>query len=77
MIIIYINRKAPNGKLRLLHEVAAMAFLMEQAGGKASTGYEPLLKQQPKTLHDHISTFLGSYDDVMEVEKYLKAHKLN
>ena len=29
---------APNGKLRLLHEVAPMAYLIEQAGGKASTG---------------------------------------
>lgn len=63
---------APNGKLRLLHEVAAMAFLVEQAGGRASTGTGPILKVTPKTLHDHISTYLGSKEDIVEIERYLK-----
>jgi len=36
--IFIVNIGAPNGKLRLLHEVAPIAFLIEQAGGKASTG---------------------------------------
>jgi fructose-1,6-bisphosphatase I len=44
---------------------------MEQAGGKGSTGTSRILDIQPKTLHDHVSTFLGSKADVEEIEKYI------
>ena len=64
------DSKRPDGKLRLLNEVRPLAFLLEQAGGKASTGREPLLEVELKTLHDHVSAFMGSYDDVTEMEKY-------
>ena len=77
MLLINTIRKAPKGKLRLFHEVAAMAFLLEQAGGKASTGTEPILKQKPQTLNEHVSTFLGSYDDIVEIEKYYKQYPPN
>lgn len=66
------KKGAPDGKLKLLHEVAAMAFLVEQAGGKASTGSKAILKCRPTTLHDHVSTFLGSTDDIKEIEKALR-----
>ena len=64
------DSKRPDGKLRLLHEVAPIAFLFEQAGGKASTGKGPLLDVTPTSINQHISTLLGSYDDVIEAEKY-------
>jgi fructose-1,6-bisphosphatase I len=49
-----------------------MAFLIEQAGGIASTGVDRLLDTQPITLHDHVPTFLGSKDDILEIERALK-----
>mmetsp|Transcript_33375 Transcript_33375/g.56030 ORF Transcript_33375/g.56030 Transcript_33375/m.56030 type:complete len:409 (-) Transcript_33375:354-1580(-) len=66
------SKSAPDGKLRLLHEVAPMAFLIEQAGGRASTGKQRILEMKPKTLHDHVPTFLGSAEDVLELEQYLE-----
>lgn len=70
------SKSAPQGKLRLLHEVSPLAFLVEQAGGKASTGTigQRILDVQVKTLHDHVPTFLGSSEDVMEVERYIAKH---
>ena len=64
------DSKRPDGKLRLLHEVAPIAFLFENAGGKASTGRGPLLETIPTNINQHVSTLLGSYDDVTEAEKY-------
>mmetsp|Transcript_22015 Transcript_22015/g.31634 ORF Transcript_22015/g.31634 Transcript_22015/m.31634 type:complete len:407 (+) Transcript_22015:17-1237(+) len=66
------SKGAPDGKLRLIHEVGPMAFLVEQAGGKASTGKGRILEVQPTSLHQHVSTFLGSNDDIQEIENYLK-----
>ncbi|KAJ1432915.1 fructose-1,6-bisphosphatase class 1/Sedoheputulose-1,7-bisphosphatase [Ochromonadaceae sp. CCMP2298] len=65
------SKSAPQGKLRLLHEAAPMAFLVEQAGGKASTGSGRLLDTQPKSLHDHVPTILGGVEDVGECERAL------
>lgn len=64
-------KSAPNGKLLLLHEVSPMAFLVEQAGGKASTGTGRILDVKPQTLHDHVSTLMGSSKDIDEIEKYI------
>ena len=44
-------KDAPNGKLRLLYECNPMAFIMENAGGLASTGHGPILDIQPKSIH--------------------------
>lgn len=65
------DSKSKNGKLRLLYESAPIAYLIEQAGGKASTGSGRLLDVVPESIHEHVSTILGSYDDVVELEKYL------
>ncbi len=65
------SKSAPKGKLKLLHEVAPMAFLVEQAGGKASTGTGRILDVQPSSLDENVSTLMGSKKDVEEVEKYL------
>lgn len=52
------------GKLRLMYEANPMAFLIEQAGGKATDGYRRILDIQPKGLHERVSVVLGSADEV-------------
>lgn len=61
------DKKSPNGKLRLLYECNPMAFLMEQAGGKATTGRERILDLQPTSIHQRVPIFLGSLDDIDDV----------
>jgi fructose-1,6-bisphosphatase I len=67
------DKKNPNGKLRLLYEGAPMAFLMEQAGGKASTGTENILDIQPHSIHQRTPVFMGSYEDVCDLESFFKS----
>ena len=61
----------PDGKLRLLYESAPLAFLMEQAGGRASTGTQEILDVIPDRLHMRTPLIIGSYDDVKVVESFL------
>jgi len=56
--------KAPGGKLRLLYEANPMGMLVEQAGGMASTGKEPVLELQASELHQRVPLFMGSREDV-------------
>jgi len=49
------------GKLRLLYEAIPMGFLMQQAGGKAHTGEQPVLDVQPEALHQRVPVYLGSH----------------
>lgn len=65
------SKDAPSGKLRLMYEGNPMAFIMEKAGGLASTGTQPILDVQPKTIHDRTPVFLGSKLDVEEVLSYI------
>lgn len=65
--------KAPNGKLRLLYECNPMAFLVEQAGGKASTGSQRILTVQPKEFHQRVPLIIGSANMVTQVEQMLNA----
>jgi len=60
------TEKAPNGKLRLLYECNPMAFLIEQAGGIATTGEIRVLDIQPTELHQRIPLIIGSKDMVEE-----------
>ncbi len=60
------TEKAPNGKLRLLYECNPMAFLIEQAGGIATTGEIRVLDIQPAELHQRIPIIIGSKDMVEE-----------
>ena len=60
------TEKAPNGKLRLLYECNPMAFLIEQAGGIATTGEIRVLDIQPTELHQRIPLIIGSKDMVKE-----------
>ncbi|KAM3567368.1 hypothetical protein VYU27_010485, partial [Nannochloropsis oceanica] len=66
------DKKNVNGKLRLLYEAAPMGFIMEQAGGKATTGTEPIHDLQPKSVHQRVPTYLGSPEDVDELVAMLK-----
>ncbi len=54
----------PRGKLRLLCEVAPMAYIIEQAGGAATDGEQNILDIKPSELHQRIPVFLGSKFDV-------------
>ena len=51
-----------------------MAFIMEQAGGLASTGAIPILEVQPEKLHQRVPVILGSKEDVEEVLEVIKRH---
>jgi fructose-1,6-bisphosphatase I len=65
------SKKKPEGKLRLLYETAPLAMIIEQAGGKASTGTEKLLDIVPSKLHQRTPTILGSQEDVELVESFI------
>lgn len=52
--------KNPNGKLRIMHECNALAFIIEQAGGKATDGTQRVLDIQPTDLHQRIPLIIGS-----------------
>lgn len=75
---IYIypsTSKAPNGKLRLLYEANALAFIAEQAGGKATDGTQRIMDILPESLHQRTPLYIGSMKMVDEVEGILKAHR--
>lgn len=67
---------SPKGKLRLLYECNPMAFVMEQAGGKATTGKKPILDVEPSDIHERTPIFLGSTNDVQEIIELYKKHNL-
>ena len=61
------DKREPNkpGKLRLMYEGNPMAFLVEQAGGKATTdGVQSILDIQPEHLHQRIPVALGSANEI-------------
>jgi fructose-1,6-bisphosphatase I len=62
----------PEGKLRLLYEANPMAMVVEQAGGRASTGTVRILDIEPKKLHQRVPLIIGSTDDVRDAERYLQ-----
>ena len=70
---IYIypgTSKDPNGKLRLIYECNALAFLVEQAGGKASDGRRRILEIEPQSLHQRTPFYVGSKDMVEKAEQF-------
>jgi fructose-1,6-bisphosphatase I len=64
--------KKPEGKLRLLYETAPLAFLIEQAGGRASTGTQNLMDVIPEKLHARTPLIIGSKEDVALVESFIQ-----
>lgn len=66
------DRKDPArpGRLRLLYEANPIGFVVEQAGGRASTGRAPVLAVLPGELHQRIAFVFGSREEVERIERY-------
>ena len=62
----------PNGKLRLMYECNPLAFIIEQAGGKASNGKSRILEIQPRDLHQRTPIFIGNTEMVEMVEAFIE-----
>jgi fructose-1,6-bisphosphatase I/sedoheptulose-1,7-bisphosphatase len=62
------------GQLRLLYAANPIAFLIEQAGGRASTGQQPILEVQPQAAHERTSLIFGSRTEVERIERYHRDH---
>ena len=61
---------AKHGRLRLLYEANPVGMIIEQAGGRASTGREPMLTVMPTALHQRIGLVFGSKNEVERIERY-------
>lgn len=75
---IYIypsTSQSPNGKLRLLYECNPMSFIAEQAGGKATNGFQRILEIEPTELHQRVPFFCGSVEMVEKAEEFMKVEQ--
>jgi fructose-1,6-bisphosphatase I/sedoheptulose-1,7-bisphosphatase len=61
---------AKPGRLRLLYEANPIGMIIEQAGGRASTGEKPMLEVKPTALHQRIGLVFGSRNEVERIERY-------
>lgn len=61
---------APNGKLRLMFEANPMAWLIEQAGGLATTGSRRILEVEPKDIHQRVPVFMGSTNMMKKLDSF-------
>ncbi|MDF1611193.1 class 1 fructose-bisphosphatase [Stygiobacter electus] len=66
------DRRNPKGKLRLCYECNPMAFIVEAAGGRATDGKQRILEKKPEALHERTPIYIGSEEDVLLVEKFLR-----
>ena len=66
------DTNSPEGKLRLLYEAAPLAFVCEQAGGRASDGERNILDVPPESLHQRTPLYLGSTEFVDMAEEFLR-----
>ncbi|BAZ03461.1 class 1 fructose-bisphosphatase [Calothrix sp. NIES-3974] len=66
------TRQKPEGKLRLLYESAPLAYIIEQAGGRATTGHTNILDVVPTKLHQRTPLIIGSKQDVAKVESFIQ-----
>jgi fructose-1,6-bisphosphatase I len=66
-----------HGRLRLIYEANPIAWLIEQAGGAASTGHRRILEVQPRALHQRIPLLFGSREEVARLDRYhLEPHPI-
>lgn len=65
------GKEKPVGKLRLLYEASPLAYLVEQAGGMATTGKERILDIVPEQLHQKVPLIIGSAQDVLQYQGFL------
>ena len=68
----YQDPQNPRAKLRLLYEANPLGMIVEQAGGRASTGSQRILDIQPEELHQKVPLVLGSREDVELYERYFQ-----
>jgi fructose-1,6-bisphosphatase I len=72
-VLLYpAHTERPRGQLKLLYEAGPLAFLVEQAGGRAIDGKRSLLDVRPTSLHEHVPGYLGSVDDIELLEQLLR-----
>ena len=62
--------KSKPGRLRLLYEANPISLLVEQAGGRATTGNQRLMEVKPESLHQRVGLILGSRNEVERIERY-------
>jgi fructose-1,6-bisphosphatase I len=65
----------PEGKLRLLYEANPLAWVVEQAGGRASTGTMRILDVEAKQLHQRVPLVIGSANDVRDAEEFTQGRR--
>ena len=68
------NDLSTAGRLRLLYEANPVTLLVEQAGGRATTGCERVLDAMPESLHQCVPLILGSHNEVVRIERYYAEH---
>lgn len=74
-IFIYpTTSQNPKGKLRLIYECNPLAFIVEQAGGKATDGFKRILDIEPVQLHQRTPIFIGSSEMVDVCENFMKKY---
>ncbi len=66
------DKKNTNGKLRLLYEASPMGYIIEKAGGMATTGKENILDVKPTDIHQRTPVFLGSKKEITQLLEFLK-----
>jgi fructose-1,6-bisphosphatase I len=66
------DKQSKTGKLRLLYEASPMAMIVEQAGGKATTGTQRILDIVPTDIHERVPVYLGSSKNIEELERYFQ-----
>jgi fructose-1,6-bisphosphatase I len=66
----------PSGKIRMLYESHPLAFVVEQAGGRASTGKDRVLDLAPRTLHERIPVAIGSAFEVELYESFVRREEV-
>jgi fructose-1,6-bisphosphatase I len=66
---------APQGKLRLTYECNPMAYIAEQAGGRASDGFQRIMEFKPESLHQRVPFIVGSEEDVIMVEEFMQGKR--
>ena len=73
-LFMYPRDEKRAGRLRLMYEANPMAFIVEQAGGAASTGRERLLDLVPTAIHQRVPVILGSREEVERLDRYHQEH---
>ncbi len=69
------SEERKKGKLRLVYEANPLAFIVEQAGGTASDGYNRILDIKPQDLHEKTPLIVGSEEDVRIAEEFIQGKR--